>query len=204
MASTLENNRTQLMVVLAGYRDKMENLMAEDDGLPRRFQRILHLDDYEAPELAQICTKVARERFSLSISPQLETDIAEHLQCAYKNGPCEPNSIGACSQCDQRRKNNGGLAVNMVERAFKQLASRTSLQGVPRNSPLLTQLTSDDFGIKAKDTRPLQSYDPEAAERLTLQAQAKLATALSQQDLKALKKLSPMQLAAIFKGPIEQ
>ena len=51
------------------YRDKMDNLMAADDGLPRRFQRSLHLEDYTPTELAQICTKVAGSHPSSAAIP---------------------------------------------------------------------------------------------------------------------------------------
>ena len=36
LLTEVENNRTNLLVVLAGYADKMKTLMRADPGLPRR------------------------------------------------------------------------------------------------------------------------------------------------------------------------
>ena len=158
LLTEVENNRTALMVVLAGYRDKMENLMMADEGLPRRFQRTLHLDDYTPAELAQICTKVAHERFSLSIDPELERAIELHLSCMFSNGPCPVGSPSPCHNCQLVRKQNGGLAVNLVERAFKRLAQRVIRTSVPRNSPLLSVLAREDFEIGSAVATPANRF----------------------------------------------
>ena len=68
----VENNRTNLLVILAGYKDKMQGLLNADPGLPRRFpnQAVassscaflcadtpglqVHLADYSPAELALI------------------------------------------------------------------------------------------------------------------------------------------------------
>merc|ERR1719498_261782 len=63
LLTEVENNRTGLMVVLAGYKDKMGNLMRADPGLNRRFPLRLDLVDYTCAELAQIARKVAAEKF---------------------------------------------------------------------------------------------------------------------------------------------
>jgi hypothetical protein len=43
LLTEVENNRTSLMVVLAGYKSEMDKLMRMDPGLPRRFQARLNL-----------------------------------------------------------------------------------------------------------------------------------------------------------------
>ena len=60
LLTEVENNRTALMVVLAGYKDKMAILMAADPGMPRRFPNEIALDDYTSEELAQIARGVAK------------------------------------------------------------------------------------------------------------------------------------------------
>merc|ERR550537_1273724 len=64
LLTEVENNRTSLMVVLAGYKDKMAKLMRMDPGLERRFQGRLHLPDYTPEDVARICELVARRRFN--------------------------------------------------------------------------------------------------------------------------------------------
>ena len=44
--------------------------MAYDDGLARRFQEVIHLDDYTPPQLAQIC-EVHGARKGYSLAPEL-------------------------------------------------------------------------------------------------------------------------------------
>ncbi|EOD06832.1 hypothetical protein EMIHUDRAFT_45375, partial [Emiliania huxleyi CCMP1516] len=54
LLTELENNRTSLCCVLAGYPEAMERLLRADPGLLRRFPHILRLDDYAPSELAAI------------------------------------------------------------------------------------------------------------------------------------------------------
>merc|ERR1719473_1380335 len=55
LLTEVENNRTGLLVILAGYDDQMTRLMSVDPGLPRRFPVKLHMPDYTPTELAGIC-----------------------------------------------------------------------------------------------------------------------------------------------------
>merc|ERR1712127_332774 len=105
-----ENNRTNLLVVLAGYRDKMEVLMKADPGMPRRFPQALHLADYTPAELAEIAASVASSRFEMELAPGVEGQLANHIAQTM-----DPRVIS---------KHNGGLAVNLVEAAIGKLASR--------------------------------------------------------------------------------
>ena len=193
LLTEVENNRTNLMVVLAGYKDKMANLMAADEGLPRRFQSLLHLDDYSPQELAQICVKVASERFSLAITPTVERAIAAHLACEYSDGPCEPSAALRCSACVARSRQNGGLAVNLVERAFKRLASRCVLSGLTREDASFSELRSEDFGVCTAVRQPRIKVDDTIAARCI----GSLSTCLRPEQLQALKVLPAEQLAAL-------
>merc|ERR1719160_527236 len=46
LLTEVENHRTEVLVVLAGYEDKMEELINADPGLARRFPMVLSLKDY--------------------------------------------------------------------------------------------------------------------------------------------------------------
>jgi hypothetical protein len=58
LLTEVENNRTSVMVVLAGYATPMERLLDADPGLRRRFPSFLNLPDYTPTELAAIAEKV--------------------------------------------------------------------------------------------------------------------------------------------------
>jgi hypothetical protein len=68
------------MVVMAGYKDKMDRLMRLDPGLERRFQGRLHLPDYTPEELAKICAQVASTQFGKTLGEGLEGALAQHIQ----------------------------------------------------------------------------------------------------------------------------
>merc|ERR1719160_1673220 len=66
LLTEVENNRTDVLVVLAGYEDKMADFFKADPGLARRFPTTLALQDYSPSELAEIASKVAKERFDVT------------------------------------------------------------------------------------------------------------------------------------------
>eukprot|EP00928_Gymnodinium_smaydae_P088713 TRINITY_DN72776_c0_g1_i1.p1 TRINITY_DN72776_c0_g1~~TRINITY_DN72776_c0_g1_i1.p1 ORF type:complete len:1670 (+),score=274.26 TRINITY_DN72776_c0_g1_i1:66-5075(+) len=134
LLTEVENHRTGLLVVLAGYADKMTWLMDSDPGLRRRFSLVLHLDDYSPEELAQICERAAADRFRLTFAPGLLGLLATHIQTVH----------GA-----EVSQHNGGLAVTLAERAFRRLATRL---GDPAGStaiggPSARELLPEDFEI---------------------------------------------------------
>ena len=109
LLTEVENNRGNLMVVLAGYKDKMQRLLRADPGLPSRFPKSLHLSDYSAAELAQVCTLVAKKRFNLVLEDGLEDRLAKHIADYY------PFQIP---------EQNARLAVNLVEAAVEKQMDR--------------------------------------------------------------------------------
>ena len=119
LLTEVENNRTGLLVVLAGYQDKMKLLMQADPGMPRRFPQTLHLADYTPQQLAVICRKVAKSRFGMSLAPDLEDKLVEEFEGRY--------FVDIANQ-------NGGLAVNLVENATGRLAERIMEQVRPQAS----------------------------------------------------------------------
>jgi len=109
LLTEVENHRTGLLVVLAGYADKMDLLMDSDPGLRRRFSTELQMEDYSPEELAEICEFAAADRLRLTFAPGLRVQLARHIR--EKHG-------------HEIRQHNGGLAVTLAERAFRKLATR--------------------------------------------------------------------------------
>lgn len=109
LLTEVENHRTGLLVVLAGYKDKMTHLMDSDPGLRRRFSLELMLEDYSADDLALICEKTARERLNLTFAPGLRESLGKHIAAAHGH---------------EIKQHNGGLAVTLAERAYRRLAGR--------------------------------------------------------------------------------
>ena len=102
LLTEVENNRTKCMVVLAGYKEKMDRLMRQDEGLARRFPLRLHLPDYNPSELALVCQRKALSEFERTFSPGLLPLLGNHIRDFYSR---------------DISKQNAGLAVNLTERA---------------------------------------------------------------------------------------
>jgi SpoVK/Ycf46/Vps4 family AAA+-type ATPase len=141
LLTEVENNRTSMMCVMAGYKDKMQRLMRMDPGLERRFRGSLHLPDYTAAELAQICTRVAKSRYEKELAPGLEEALAGHIQDYHHR---------------EIASQNGGLAINIVEAAlekqadclaktFQAGAGETNMQALKKAARMLVPC---DFAIE--------------------------------------------------------
>merc|ERR1719191_853547 len=72
LLTEVENHRTEVLVVLAGYEDKMQELLQADPGLARRFPTTLNLPDYAPSELAEMAGKVATQRFGVPFEEGVE------------------------------------------------------------------------------------------------------------------------------------
>ena len=119
------------MVVLAGYKNRMDDFMAADPGLPRRFALSLHLQDYSAAELADIVQSVVTNRLGLRLADDLPPlHIAVHI---------------AARHADEIPQHNGGLAVRLAEAAFGRLAERVVDCGL--SGAAAFELSPSDFAI---------------------------------------------------------
>ncbi|CAJ1421534.1 unnamed protein product [Effrenium voratum] len=139
LLTEVENHRTGLLVVLAGYADKMDVLMDSDPGLRRRFSLVLQLEDYTAEELAEICEHAAQDRFNLAFAPGLRDQLGRHIKTAHGQ---------------EISQHNGGLAVTLAERAFRRLATRL---GDPNSGEAVSsgrELIAEDFLIGVAPARP--------------------------------------------------
>jgi len=134
LLTEVENHRTGLLVVLAGYADKMDQLMDSDPGLRRRFSMVLQLEDYSPEELAEICEHAAMDRFRLTFTPGLRGALAAHIR--ERHGK-------------EVSQHNGGLSVMLAERAFRRLATRLGDPSVEAavSGVAARELLPEDFGI---------------------------------------------------------
>jgi hypothetical protein len=136
LLTEVENNRSNLLVVLAGYKDKMGRLMKADPGLPRRFPLALHLDDYSAAELAEIACNAAGERFGLGVEAGLRPKLAAHIAARHSHEVAD---------------HNAGLAINLVEAAMGRMAGRLVRGGLGAGAALGEPvLVAADFEIGAE------------------------------------------------------
>jgi SpoVK/Ycf46/Vps4 family AAA+-type ATPase len=60
LMALMENNRTRVSVIVAGYPEKMEQFLRSNPGLRSRFSKVFHFDDYSPGELAEVFERMAK------------------------------------------------------------------------------------------------------------------------------------------------
>ncbi len=105
----MEDNREDLIVIVAGYTSRMSEFLSSNPGLRSRFNKFLHFDDYTPGQLTDIF-----ESFCVKNDFQL-TDLAKHkLQSVFaEHYNSRSDSFG-----------NGRLARNLFEKSIGNHANR--------------------------------------------------------------------------------
>ncbi len=127
----MEDNREDLVVIVAGYREPMEKFLSSNPGLRSRFPRFIHFQDYTPDELAQIFQRYAKDG-----SYQLDDAILELVKTVMTPRVSQPNFA------------NGRDVRNLFERAISMQANRVSGLANPSDDDL-TRLTVEDIRLAA-------------------------------------------------------
>merc|ERR1719181_1533884 len=109
LLTEIENHRTEVLVIMAGYKDKMNQLLVQDPGLSRRFPLRMNLPDYTPAELALISDKVAKERFGCKLEEGLLIKLERHILEQHKA---------------EIPMQNASIAVGIVEQAVERMTCR--------------------------------------------------------------------------------
>ena len=103
----MENHREDVVVIFAGYPDKMEEFMQKNPGLRSRVAFHVPFADYDAHELCEIATLIGKSK-----GVSLEDEAVEKLSTIFET---------ACRQSDF---GNGRYVRNVLEQAKMNQASR--------------------------------------------------------------------------------
>jgi AAA+ superfamily predicted ATPase len=125
----MEDNRDRLVVVLAGYPEPMENLLASNPGLSSRFSRHFTFPDYTASELGHIFQSLSsKNRYELPALTRVKLLLGFQYLLDHRD----------------EKFGNGRLARNVFEQAIERLANR--IMGMaPLTRELLVTLEPDDI-----------------------------------------------------------
>ena len=103
----MENNRDDLVVILAGYKDKMDKFFSSNPGMGSRIAHHIHFPDYTLDELMQIgCLMLDEQKYEFS--EEAEAAFRDYLDRRMK----------------QPRFANGRSVRNALERARLRQATR--------------------------------------------------------------------------------
>ncbi len=139
----VEDDRQRLVVVLAGYPQPMEQLLAANPGLASRFSRRLDFPDYSAVELGRIFQGICEQNhYTLPALTRLKL------------------LLGFQYLLDQRDESfgNGRLARNVFEQAIRRLANRIA-EIVPVTAELLTTIEPADILFPEVSEQALGNLD---------------------------------------------
>ncbi|MGI8613878.1 MAG: AAA family ATPase [Nocardioidaceae bacterium] len=141
----MESERTSLVVVFAGYPDRMESFFTANPGLSSRVPHHISFDDYTHDELTQIAElMVAGENFRFSDSAR--TAFSEYLAL----------------RMEQPRFSNARSVRNAVERCRLRQAKRlVELQRMLTKDDLVTITEEDVYGSSVFDAAAPSHTDVE-------------------------------------------
>jgi stage V sporulation protein K len=107
LVQMMENYRDEVMVILAGYEDRMKKLIDWNPGLSSRISHKIHFPDYALPELIEIADSILVEK-EYTISVEFERQLRLRLEQ------------------EMRRKDfsNGRTVRNLLEQAMRNQAYR--------------------------------------------------------------------------------
>jgi SpoVK/Ycf46/Vps4 family AAA+-type ATPase len=125
----MEDHRDDLVVIVAGYTDEMQQFIESNPGLKSRFTRYIHFDDYNATDLQQIFQRLC-EKHEFKLTPQAQTASQQAIEQLWR----------------QRGENFGNAREvrTFFERVMQLHANRLSLLSNPDREALST-LTIEDI-----------------------------------------------------------
>lgn len=141
LVKAMEDNRDNLIVILAGYKKEMAVFLEANSGLKSRFPNLINFPDYTGEELTKIAVLQAKDKgytIQAEALPKL-TDYFNQVQ-----------SINAAEA------GNGRLARNLVEEAILKQSERV----VKNTGSDISELQADDFNYTIKVSAPKPDSGP--------------------------------------------
>jgi len=127
----MENHRNEVVVIFAGYPDKMQEFVQRNPGLKSRIAFYVSFQDYNAKELLDITVLLAKKQGN-----DLSEEAKQKLLELYAENVKVPDF------------GNGRFVRNLLERAGMKQASRLLSVGVGNvNANDIKLLLADDFEI---------------------------------------------------------
>lgn len=123
----MEDHRDDLVVIVAGYEDLMEDFIHSNPGLESRFNRFLYFADYTVEELCAIFDMQCRKG-CYTLPPEARDQVRRALESADTDGISFGNARGV---------------RNLFERVLVQQANRLASADAPTRE-MLMELTGED------------------------------------------------------------
>ena len=135
----MENNRNDTLVILAGYKDKMEDFIKCNPGFKSRISKYVDFPNYSIDELLQIFNKLCEDRgYTLRDSDKknIEKKVSKYLEEIK----------------DDKQFGNGRECRTILENAINMQSKRLIGINDPSNEELMT-LVYEDFDFLDKESQ---------------------------------------------------
>ena len=124
----IEDNRENLIVILAGYSNEMQEFLTSNSGLKSRFPNVINFPDYTGEELLKIARSIAKSK-GYTIDEGADPALTTYF-----------NAVQMVRAADA---GNGRLARNKIEEAILNQSKRL----VAEKDAELSVLLSEDFDL---------------------------------------------------------
>ena len=126
----MEDNRSRLVVILAGYEGKMERLFEMNEGMRSRFTNTIHFPDYSADELVEIFE-----------------GYAANAQCLPDEGALSAVREEVEFELGKRMEGFGNARYvrTLFERAVRRQSTRIAALGGNPGKEVLQRIVADDI-----------------------------------------------------------
>ncbi len=132
LIAVMENHRSDLLVIFAGYPDEMETLMKANPGLASRMPYLIHFPNYTRAQLSEIFFRFADKDFK--------------YDDAFRAAVTQYFDALPASLYEKKDFGNARFVRNLYERTWGKAALRCQLAGEPCES-----LTVEDFTLAMGD-----------------------------------------------------
>ena len=140
LIAEMENHRTDLLVIFAGYPDEMETLMKANPGLAGRMPYQIDFPNYTRAQLAEIFFRFAEKSFAFGDG--FRAAVTAYFD-SLSSAVLEDKDFG-----------NARFVRNLYERTWGKAALRCQLQDLPCDT-----LTAEDFTLAAAEKDFQQATD---------------------------------------------
>ncbi len=129
----MEDHREDLVVIVAGYRERMESFLESNPGLRSRFTRFIDFPDYQPDELSLIFVRMSEEE-GYTLAEGALDQVRNTLKQEYE---ARTGNFG-----------NARLVRNLFERSLTSQANRL-VGGTPSRGELCMLVASDIVGAES-------------------------------------------------------
>lgn len=148
LVKEMENNRDNMVVILAGYTDDLHRMISSNPGLRERIPHNIEFPNYTPDELTQIFISILGKEYTLA--PGVKEKMFKLFETAVANS--------------DKDFGNARFARNLVERLKMKQARRHMTNGILNTDELLTIL-NEDIDELLKDADIINQLSPKIEER---------------------------------------